>query len=280
MLKKQLNKTYTSFRPLLFSRHPSHQALRTRLSLLPFRSLIRLGSTTNHTRDRVECNNIQGVKNSANKLLMKKCFTRAGVKTANWWTYSCGVFIKNNIGEQGCDINNLPYPIVAKSLLGSRGTGNYKLDTQESLQEWMREKDLYNYIFEEFYTYSREYRLHIGLNGCFYTCRKLLKPDAPDNTWQRHDDVCSWALESNPSFKKPLNWNEIVEDCVKAKNALGLDICAFDVMVQGAKDRQERTNPEWIILESCSAPSFGDITLQKYIEEIPKILKHKHASRR
>jgi hypothetical protein len=83
-------------------------------------------------------------------------------------------------------------------------------------------------------------------------------------------------LEENPSFKKPKNWDAIVADCIKAKDALGLDICAFDVGVQGAKDGVERENPEWIIFESCSAPSFGEITGKKYIEILPKLLIDKY----
>ena len=79
---------------------------------------------------------------------------------------------------------------------------------------------------------------------------KHLKNDAPEGTWQLHDSVCSWAIETNPSFKRPKNWNLIVEDCVRAKNALGLDICCFDVMVQGSKKGVERENLEWIPLLS------------------------------
>ncbi len=123
---------------------------------------------------------------------------------------------------------------------------------------------------------TREYRLHITKFGCFYTCRKLVRSDAPEDTWQKHDDVCNWVLEENPSFKKPKNWDAIVADCIKAKDALGLDICAFDVGVQGAKDGVERENPEWIIFESCSAASFGEITSKKYIEILPKLLIDKY----
>lgn len=270
-----VKKKLTSFRPLVLTRHPSHNPLRRGLQLLPFRSVVRLGSTTIPNKQRVECNTANGIKNSASKLLMKQCFTSSGIKTAKWWTYRSGEFIRQIGAKVGMNINELPYPIIAKSLHGSRGVGNHKLDTPGALQEWIRGKDLSGYIFEEFVSMSREYRLHITQEGCFYACRKLLRTDAPDETWQRHDDVCTWALETNPSFKKPRNWQSIVNDCIKAQRSLGLDICAFDVMVQGAQDGLERANPEWIICESCSAPSFGEITLQKYLIEIPKILRNK-----
>lgn len=274
-------KKYKLFRPLLLSRHPSHSILRAKnqtLPLLPFRSVIRLGSST-ESDGRLEINTVEAVKNSASKLLMKQKFTEAIVNTANWCKYS----EITNITEEGVNftlnlglVDNLKFPLVAKSHFGSRGIGNTKFNTKEELEVWLPGKNLNNYIFEQFVKMTREYRLHVTKFGCFYTCRKLVKNDAPEGTWQRHDDVCNWVLEENPSFKKPKNWDDIVADCVKAKDALGLDICAFDVGVQGAKDGVERENPEWIIFESCSAPSFGNITGQKYIEVLPKLLIDKY----
>ena len=283
MLRKTPKKQLLRFRPLLLSRHPTHSGLRAKnksLPLFPFRSVVRLGSTTvlDDDSNRVQINTPQAIRNSASKLLMKQKFTEAGVKTANWGTAINARLNKDNIywvQHEGNEIS-LNFPIIAKSLFGSRGVGNTKLDTKEELESWMKGKNLNNYIFEEFVKMTREYRLHITQDGCFYTCRKLLKNDAPEGTWQRHDDVCSWALETNPSFKKPANWDAIVQDCITAQKALGLDICAFDVMVQGAKNGKERENTEWNICESCSGPSFGSITLQKYIEEIPKILNKKY----
>jgi glutathione synthase/RimK-type ligase-like ATP-grasp enzyme len=278
-----IKKKYKLFRPMLLSRHPSHSILRAKnqtLPLLPFRSVIRLGSST-ESDGRLEINTIQAVKNSASKLLMKQKFTEVGVKTANWFTYQIDddglyYFAIKDDENNDIEIEELPYPIVAKSHFGSRGIGNTKFNTEEEFLAWLPNKNLDNYIFEKFVKMTREYRLHVTKFGCFYTCRKLVKNDAPEGTWQRHDDVCNWVLEENPSFKKPKNWDDIVADCIKAKNALGLDICAFDVGVQGAKDGIERENPEWVIFESCSAASFGEITGQKYIEILPKLLIDKY----
>ena len=287
-------KKYKLYCPRIFSRHPSHSILRAKnqtLPLLPFRSVIRLGSST-ESDGRLEINTVEAVKNSASKLLMKQKFTEAGVKTADWNVIRNGVWCNYNpnYGENMHDNNFryyeydgnvvdnlfLNFPFVAKSLHGSRGIGNTKFNTKEEFDEWLINKNLNNYIFEQFVKMTREYRLHVTKFGCFYTCRKLVKNDAPEGTWQRHDDVCNWVLEENPSFKKPKNWDAIVADCVKAKDALGLDICAFDVGVQGAKDGIERENPEWIIFESCSAPSFGNITGQEYIKILPKLLIDKY----
>lgn len=278
-------KKYKLFRSLVLSRHPSHSILRAKnqtLPLLPFKSVIRLGSSTENTDGRLEINTVEAVKNSASKLLMKQKFTEAGVKTASWYTAENmaggSLFYKYPETHNETDIINLPFPLVAKSHFGSRGVGNTKFNTKEELEAWLVGKNLNNYIFEEFVKMTREYRLHITKFGCFYTCRKLVKSDAPEDTWQKHDDVCNWVLEENPSFKKPKNWDAIVADCIKAKDALGLDICAFDVGVQGAVDGVERENPEWVIFESCSAASFGNVTSQKYIEILPKLLIDKYNS--
>lgn len=283
-------KKISSFRPKVRSRHPSHSPLRTRLPLLPFRSVVRLGSTTVENDvvalggNRIECNTVQAVRNSASKLLMKQCFTRAGVKTPQWYIHNGRTFIcKDGNTEVPTSITNLPYPIIAKHIHGSRGTGNYKLNNQTELSSWLRGKTLSNYIFERFYSYNKEYRIHVTSTGYFYTCRKMLKRDADEsNSWQRHDDNCVWIVEENPSFDKPVNFNRIVQDCVTALNAVGLDIGAFDVKVQSTLDSKKikRESPEWIIIESCSAPSFGEITTQKYIEQIPLVLKRKYEGRR
>ena len=137
--------------------------------------------------------------------------------------------------------------------------------------------------FEKYYSYNREYRIHIAKIGnrfeCIYTCRKVLKNNTPENQrWFRNDSNSSWYLETNPSFDKPINWNNIIEECSKAMDAVGLDIGAFDVRVQSAEDKNGnlRTNPEFIIIESNSAASHGDVTRQKYMDVIPMILWSKY----
>lgn len=280
-------KVFTSFKPQVRSRHPSHKWLRENLPLFPFRSIIRLGSTmslqeayptkTSEQRARIkEINSVEGVKNSSSKLLMKQCFTKAGVKTADWWRYGNNRFVSHDM-TQNLGISELPYPIIAKSYYGSRGEGNTLINNQQELESWMRGKTVSNYIFEKYYTYNREYRLHVTKNGCFYTCRKMLKRDTPDDKkFQRHDDNCVWIMDTNPDFDKPVNWKEIEADCVKALNSLGLDIAGFDVKVQSAKDGKGKTRStcEWIVIESGSACSHGEVTKVKYREEIIKLLKN------
>lgn len=268
----------------VFSRHPSHKGLRGVKLMLPVLTLIRLGSTTKGNLPyKVQLNSPESVKNSSSKLLMKHCFTKAGIKTSPWCpaTYIDVKTINDKGFQTNCDdtgIEELTFPIITKSIFGSRGIGNTKINTNDELINWLKGKDLKQYIIESYKTFTREYRIHATELGAFYTCRKMLLKDTPkEKRFQRHDDNCKWFLEDNPGFDKPINWDVIVADCVKALKGLGMDIGAFDIKVQSAKDGngKKRKDVDYIIIESCSAPSFGEKTLQKYIEVIPKLVNCK-----
>lgn len=269
-VKTKPAKLFAGYRIMVRSRHPSHQPLRRALSRLPFRTVVRFGSTwAGDGKGRIECNSPQSIRTSASKRLMKQAFAAANVVTAQW---------ENSHANLNAFVATVGFPIVAKHIHGSRGTGNYLLQSQAELTAWMPGKTLENYIFEKFYDYSREYRLHVTRTGCFYTCRKMLKESTPDaDRWYRNDSNSVWILETNPQFDKPVNWDAIVAESVKALTAVGLDVGAIDVRVQSAKtsDGKRRTAPKFIILETNSAPSFGDVTLQKYTEVIPTILRNK-----
>ena len=287
-------KKYTLFRPMILSRHPSHDILRLKhkkIAALPYRSVIRFGSSTEvedtvaKGGNRIEINTVNSIKISANKLLMKQKFEEAGVKTAQWFKYDGNNwFIENLNFENKTAITDLPYPIVAKAHYGSKGKGNTLIKSQEELEIWMRDKILTNYIFEKFMNFGHEFRLHVTEDGCFYTCRKALKQDVPeDQKWRRHDDICVWFLETNENFQKPNSWNDIVSDCVKALKAVGADLLSFDVRVQTPRDKDGNLRPyqEYILLECNSASSMdngtGEVSVcaQKYIDEIPKIIIRK-----
>ena len=287
----KLLKKYTMFRPKILSRHPSHNILRSvhkKIAALPYKSVIRFGSTTDlpdtvsNGGNRIEINSIPSIKISANKLLMKQKFMEAGVKTAEMFIFAQNTFV--NIESSRVEIENLPYPIVAKAHYGSKGKGNTLIKSQEELESWTQGKTLNNYIFEKFMNYGHEFRLHVTEEGCFYACRKALKKDVPeDQKWRRHDDICVWFLESNPEFHKPNSWNDIISDCVKALKAVGADILSFDVRVQTPTDSKgnRREYQDYILLECNSASSMdngtGEVSVcaQKYIDIIPSIILKK-----
>jgi glutathione synthase/RimK-type ligase-like ATP-grasp enzyme len=240
---------------------------------------VRIGSITslNDGKQRVEINTVEAVQNSRSKLLMKQCFTRDNVKTADWWKYDNATkgFHQEDNGPT-VTLENLPYPIIAKSHFGQGGAGNTKLDNQAALEAWMRGKDLSNYIFEKFYNYSREYRLHVTQEENFLSWRKMRRRDAQDR-WYFNSNNCVWIGEENPLFDKPVNWEEIQRECIKAANAVTLDICAIDVRVQSRinDNGNRRRTCDFIILETNSAPALGEVGQRVYAEKINQLINKK-----
>lgn len=250
------------------SRHPSHEPLRNWLRLNR-RVVFRLGSSTN-VPNAIEINSANACMNSANKRTMKELFQQHNVITALWIFPQDVEQLTNWLNQN--DLTNCK--LIIKSLRGSRGRGLYLKQSGQEVINFFAEKGYGNYIVEKFYDYNREYRLHVSRDGCFYTCRKMLREDTPaDRRWFRNDSNSNWIVEENPLFDKPTNWNIIEQECVKALNAVRLDLGACDVRVQSSttKRGEVRANPAFIICEINSAPSFGEKTLIEYKKQIEKI---------
>lgn len=276
-----MKKTKSLFRPMLFSRHPSHWVFRPTFKILdrnPFKSVIRLGSTTEGiTNYDVEINSVESIKTSSNKIKMKQAFSLAEVKTADW-------FIANNLSEM-TDLakeltKNYKFKLVVKHKYGSRGRGNTLITNEDQLIDFFYQRDICDYVFERYYPYLLEYRLHVTKNGCFYACRKGLKSDtSPEDRWRRHSDNSVFFLEENEEFKRPNSWDEMVEHCIKALTEIGADVLSFDIKVQGDSSKKQ----DFILLESNSASSFGEYDRNKlskcaenYIKEINHLIKQKY----
>lgn len=263
----------------VFSRHPSHRVLRNNLPKMNFRSILRLGSERimEDGKNRIELNSIDSINISKNKRLMKEKFNEAGVSTPPWVN-------ANSLNDLNNKINNeqIRFPLVCKSLYGSRGEGNTIVYNLDDLSNWATNRNFNNYIFENYMNYMFEYRLHITKFGCFYACRKALRSGVPDDVkWRRHVDNSVWLLENNPNFFKPNSWNDLVNDCVKVLKCIGADVLSFDVRVQSSKNNegQPRDYQQYILIECNSASSMKSpnnnqisICAQKYLEMIPKLL--------
>ncbi len=254
---------------MVFSRHPSHAPLRQLQSTC--RMLIRLGSTTvtppKMVGKCVEINSIEAVQTSSSKIRMKQAFHNAGVQTSSWIVPQTEQSVRQ-WAAQFAEKKNVKY--VSKSEFGSRGEGNRLHNSLDELIAFLNTGNKYGrYVIEKYYSYNKEYRLHVSSRGvCFYTCRKMLKSGTPEEQkWVRNDSTCVWILEENEMFDKPKTWDRIVQECVKATRAVGLDVSAVDVRVNN--------DGQYIILETNSAPSFGDLTLDKYQEEIPQLAWYK-----
>jgi len=224
-------------------------------SLTPTEEIFPRGVALN--KPIIEINTAEACHNSGDKILMKQAFTRNNIRTAEWSRLD--------------DYDMVEFPSIIKHKNSCKGQGIHYIENQESLDAFIDEhENLRSYIIEKYYNYSKEYRLHVTKDGCFYTCRKMLKEDAEER-WHRHDMNSVWIMEENELFEKPSNWDAIVAECVKALNAVGLDIGACDIKVQSEKNHDRGGNPEFIILEINSAAAMGSVTLVKYEEQLRKM---------
>lgn len=275
----------------IFSRHPSCSVLRKKI-LTPHLAIYRHGSTSLSQIPK-EVNSVVSVNNSASKLLMKRCFDVGKVKHLPWMNLQG---TKTTTGGVTNGTITILFPIVIKSNYGSRGKGNYKIDDSAGFEAFLKAHNASGYIVEQYFSGAREYRVHVTAYGPVYSLRKLLKDATPkEKRWVRNDETCVWITEfqqsrdvrqqflgfrnaDNEHFDRPANWDVIVKECVKALNAVGLDIGAVDLKVQSSLDKEgkQRKNPDFFIIEINSAPSLGTITAHVYKEHLPKVLKHKY----
>ena len=270
-----IDKTKKRYEVEIKSRHPSHRVFRKVLESTK-KVLIRLGSTTKATKEYdVVLNSEEAITNSSSKLLMKRCFINGKVTTPEYVYQNS---IENVISALAG--SNIEYPIVAKHILGSRGTGNYKLDSEQELLRWSKGRNIENYIFEKFKNFAKEYRIHVSTNGVFLMWRKLRRNDTPANQkWFFNNSNCNWISEKNPLFDAPVNLSNIQNECIKALKSVGLDFGACDVRVQSNlnKDGNERKNssPEFSIIEINSAPSMAEVTASVYLKEFVRLIDKK-----
>lgn len=258
-----------SFRVKLRTKNHSAAQLKEMLSEVrtnrPF--VVRLGSRTpiedifpRHSSRAIEINSVEGISNSRDKVLMKQCFDRGEVRSAAWANLTPTLEWRQ-------------FPAIIKHKGSHGGGGIFLVNNQEEFDVWKREhQNISQHIIEEYKNFTKEYRLHVTAEGCFYTCRKMLKSDAQDR-WHRHDSNCVWIIEENPLFERPSNWDAVVAECVKALHAVGLTTGACDVKIQSEKGKRSGFVPDFIVMEINSAPAMGDGTTTKYFEKLTEIIR-------
>lgn len=214
----------------------------------------------------IEINKEESCRKSGDKIVMKKCFDEWDVRRAPW----CQLQHYDTIDEMTEDIiveHGIGRPYIVKHKNSSRGNGIFFCEQDEDLFNFCNRDDINinNYIVEHWYSYVREYRLHVDKFGCFLAHRKMLRNDAQVR-WHRHHENSVWINEDNENFDRPDNWETIVEAAQKARRSVGLDICSVDVKVAGRRD-----NPDFIILETNSGSALGEDSAEKYVVELQKI---------
>lgn len=239
----------------LLSRHPTHDSLRA--LLLCDKTLLRLGSSTKVDESKYQyvLNSIEAIETSKNKLLMKEAFLRAGVKSPEFYMIT--------------DLNpdKLKYPMVAKHMLGSRGTGNYLLNSADELKHFIKKKsNIKDFLFERYCNYAYEYRIHVSTLGVFLIWQKLMKRATPESKkWVYNNDNCVFVSKDNASFVRIANIEKLNTLCLNALNAVGLNIGSIDLKIN--------KKGEMTVIEINSAPSLGEIGIEHYKTEIKKLTK-------
>ena len=221
----------------------------------PNRILLRLGSTTplNSKYKYLELNSIDGVRVSANKIYMKSVFADVNIHHSEWGHFTNPGDLRQFFAQHKI--------VIAKHRHSSKGENIYYIDNKKALEMFIdTHKNLPEFIFEKYYFYPNEYRLHVDVNhGCFYACKKILNDDALVQ-WHKHANNSTFVYVT-PEHIKPDCWNQIVEDCQTVMKAMGLHIACFDILC---------SNDNFIIVESNTAPSLADYGLTFYSNHIQK----------
>ena len=168
----------------------------------------------------------------------------------------------------------LPYPIVAKQVWGCQGHGMELLNDMQTLKKWLKKPHTLNYwIFEEFYNYGCEYRLHVAREiGVFMSWRKLRRAETIEaDRWFFNNSNSNWVGPGHELFNKPQCWKAMVKAAKDALDTCGLDVGACDIRVQTSKVK----NPKFIVCEINSAPSLGEMGIEEYKKIIPKLINIK-----
>lgn len=226
------------------------------LRSIPFnkRVLLRLGSTTPLVSkyNYLEINTIEGIKISSNKILMKQAFDKAQIHHSEWIN-SNNIKIINNFYKT--------YKIlIAKDKYSSKGNGIYYIDNIDSLNNLFKTVNIKDIVFEKYYFFPQEYRLHVDVNtGCFYACKKVFKKDA-EIQWHKHANNSVFVLQTCKN-KLPNCWENIISDCLKVLKEMRLTIACFDVLCSDNK---------YIIVESNTAPSLATYGITYYSNHLKK----------
>lgn len=213
-------------------------------------------------REFIEWNTLDAIKNSYNKLKTKKLMVDNDIPTAEYWKHEDFIESKENIFKEY-------KTIIAKKIFGSKGIGMKLFNSIDEFDNWISEEKpkLSEFFFEKYYSYNREYRIHLFNGELIYTNRKMLKEDAEER-WYRNDSNSVWYLESNPLFDRPTNFDEVIENCKKLQELTKLNFSSFDIRIQSSKHE----NPKYIILETNSGSSMGEGTAKAYKNAILKYL--------
>lgn len=211
----------------IVSRHPSHR--RIELPEFDKKIRIRFGSQKEYSAPKdLEFPSIEAIRNTSNKMRMKKILIESGVKTPFWkpfdFTWAENVVAANsNIMHDDIFKLKPKFELIFKEKNHSRGEGIMFINSVDDLKAVIENgKDGY---IEEVVDNHREFRVHVCDGEAFYVDEKL--PREEGHT-ARIKNLANGYKYRNRSVSRPYP-STIKEESVKAVEALGMPFGAVDI---------------------------------------------------
>lgn len=205
--------------------------------------VIRFGGTMPYKAYNIEVNTAEAVKNSIDKRKQKD------------------LLIAANIPVQP-NLDRPVFPCVLKGVVRSGGENVFLCKTQDEYNKYS--KKLVDFITEPLFNTTSEYRLHCTKDQVFFAVKKH-KRNQEDIIITRYNHY------NKKEFLKPRLWEKITATCVKAINALKLDIGCFDVLY----DSSNNDKHEFVISECNTNPEFLNNTYNAYLNVLPPLIYKK-----
>lgn len=227
----------------------------------------------NKKRPFIVVNKLSGLKNTRNKYQQHVLLDQEGIRKPKFLANAD--LAREFLEETG-------NPVVAKRVNHSRGRGMYRISSVEEL--YAANPIIFDpdqYYFEEFVKCNREWRITVSRyhDQEVVAYRKCLLGEVMDELretgepkpWIRNLENCYFKLDSEED-KMPW-WDEIVTECKRAIEVLGMDIAAVDL---GENNKIE--GGAFYIYEVNSAPGMEEHTREKYEEAINDIISAKRTT--
>jgi glutathione synthase/RimK-type ligase-like ATP-grasp enzyme len=307
--------------PNIFSKNHSINSLRMNrsektdiekrypLGRYPVRVVLNVGSKTKtcrskckeiHNQGGVVINHPDYIENASNKIKCKELLVKMGLPTPNWITFENLFTITKNNKVRLCKKRmKLTYPIVAKKIKGMGGEGMVKINSEEELIQWRKNKDfsiLRQYFFEEVFQpnikFNYEYRVAVSplltsikrfINkttdprvysflGEIVCLKKCMKKEAVEkNEFGRNLSLGHSFFERIPrdSRIKIYKKNKKRKKNIRFNISDAVDICrqaclACNLDFSAADMLFDSLTGNWTILELNTAPSMGNLEQHSY----------------
>jgi hypothetical protein len=182
------------------------------------------------------------VKAASCKLASFQRFSADGVRTPRFWT----------------DKQDIPadaYPVMCRTVLrGHSGAGIVVAENAQQLVPCQ--------LYTQYVKKKDEYRVHVLKDKAFFIQRKARKLDVENPNWQVRNLAGGFVFVEVPAAETPA---DVLEQAVKAIQALGLDFGGVDVMWN---EREEQA----YVLEVNTACGLEDRTAAHYRDAFVRLV--------